>query len=98
MKILNFINDLKIKAFALLPNWFVNLPYSDKILHAILGTILYLLLCFVMAEDYAFASVFIIAFAIEVLSEFRKGGSGNFYDAIATFIIPLAIYIIKNIL
>jgi hypothetical protein len=97
-KILELINNLKIKAFALLPNWFKNLRYAEYILHAILGTALYFTFCLFMAQDYAFATVVIIAFGIELLSEFRKGGSGNFFDAIATFAIPFIIFTIKNIL
>lgn len=91
------LNNLKIKLFGMLPEWFKKLKYAEYILHAILGTSIYLLCATFMGYGNAFALVFVIAFMVEILSEMRKIGTGNFFDAIATFIIPLLIFIISII-
>jgi len=97
-EILEQINDFKITFFNLMPEWFKDLKYAEYILHAFFGTVIYFGLSFFIPEDFAFAMVVIIAFFVEFLSEFRKIGTGNFFDAIATFAIPFIIFTIKNIL
>ena len=89
------LNNLKIKLFGMLPEWFKNLKYAEYILHAIFGTVIFLLASIFIGYGNAFALVFVIGMGVEILSEMRKIGTGNFFDAIATFIIPLLIFIIS---
>jgi hypothetical protein len=85
---------MKKKIFNLFPQWFRILPHSDKIVHAILGTLMYLMLLLFLASHYAFFITVGISLAIEMYDEFSGKGTPDILDAIATIIIPFLLFLI----
>ena len=83
------------KFINLLPEWFKAIPHFDKILHLIVGLVIYFGCGLFINNVYALLVVFIIALGKELIDNIPNRQST--YDFIATFGVPLIICIIQNI-
>jgi len=71
----------------LFPN---NLPYRDKIAHAVIGTLLFtLFLLFGFDLNISLILVSIIAFSKELLDKYVINGTPDPYDFLATIALPI---------
>lgn len=89
---------MKQKLFNLFPTWLRNLPHSDKIVHAILGTLLYVILRIFMQNSFAFLGILILAIAVEVYDKISGKGTPDPKDIMATFAIPLFLLIAEEMI
>lgn len=97
--------DIKAKIAKFFPKWLKKLPYSDKIAHAILGTIMFLGTWFFMnlfigstpAILIAFVFIFALGYLIELRDKYFGKGMYELLDWVATFIVPFLILVIKII-
>ena len=87
---------MKKKLFNILPTWLKQLKYADKIAHAIYGTLFYILLALFLPREFAFFLTFIVGVLVEIADK-QKGGESDFYDLIATIIVPIVLYIFFNL-
>lgn len=85
---------MKQTLFKLLPLWFTNLKHADKWLHAILGTFFYLILALFIENYIALIATIFLGILVEVYDKISKKGTPDALDAIATFAIPVLIFII----
>jgi hypothetical protein len=85
---------MKQKLFNLLPLCFKELKHADKYLHAILGTLFYLFMTIIIQNYIALILTIILGIGIEVYDKISKKGTPEVLDAIATFVLPILIYII----
>jgi len=85
---------MKQKLFNSLPKWFTKLKHADKWLHAILGTLFYLILALFTQNYIALIATIVLGIAVEVYDKISKKGTPDALDAIATFAIPILIFII----
>jgi hypothetical protein len=69
------------------------LVHFDKVCHALLGTILFVMLNIVIDSLFALIASIVLGISIEVYDYLSKKGTPDFLDAIATFLIPLIIYL-----
>jgi len=68
--------------------------YQDKVMHAVVGTIIYLLTVTILSAENALLVVMAIALTKESLNQFVIDGTADIMDFIATVIIPMVLYII----
>lgn len=89
---------MKKRLFNLFPLWFRNLPYSDKIAHAILFTCFYLILSFIFPNHKHINLLLTVVFAItvEIIDGHKKGNSASLSDLFWSVIIPVLIYAFFN--
>jgi hypothetical protein len=83
------------KLISLLPNWFKEIPNFDKILHLIVGLVIYFTFCLIIESVYALLIVFTVALGKELID--NRPNKESTYDFMATFAMPLLICIIENI-
>lgn len=89
---------MKQKIFNLFPTWLRNLPHSDKLVHAILGVLIYIILRIFIPNNFAFFGVVLVAISVEVYDKISKKGTPDPKDAIATFIIPFFLFLIEEMI
>lgn len=85
---------MKQTLFNLLPLWFIKSNHADKWLHAILGTLFYLILAIFVQNYIALITTIVLGIAVEVYDKISKKGTPDALDAISTFAIPILIFII----
>jgi hypothetical protein len=85
---------MKLKLFNLLPLCFKELKHADKYLHAILGTLFYLSIALFIENYIALIATVVLGILIEFYDKISKKGTPDALDAIATFGVPILIYII----
>jgi len=85
---------MKQKLFNLLPLWFTKAKHADKWIHAILGTLFYLIIAIFVQNYIALIATVVLGIAVEVYDKVSKKGTPDALDAIATFAIPVLIFII----
>jgi len=76
---------MKQKLFNLLPLWFKKVKHADKWLHAILGTLFYLILALFIENYIALIATIVLGILVEVYDKISKKGTPDSLDAIATF-------------
>jgi len=64
------------------------LPYRDKIAHATIGTILYLLTLFFLTPIISLVIIMLIAGFKEFLDKYVIDGTPDYYDWLATIALP----------
>jgi uncharacterized metal-binding protein len=89
---------MKQTLFNLFPLWLKVLPHADKLVHAILGTLIYIVLLLFIPSNFAFALVVLVAILVEVYDAVSKKGTPDSVDAFATFIIPFILYLGQEII
>jgi len=85
---------MKQTLFNLLPLWFRKSKHADKWLHAILGTLFYLILAIFVQNYIALIATIVLGISVEVYDKILKKGTPDAFDSIATFAIPILIFII----
>lgn len=85
---------MKQQLFNILPNWLKSLKYSDKIAHAIYGTLSYLLLTLFLDKELSFALVFFLAVLVEFYDLYTDKATSDAYDVFATITIPLILMLL----
>lgn len=80
----------------IIPKRFRNVHKYDKVYHAVYGYIFFLILTLFFENWIALILTVALGFLIEV-SDKRKGGKFDIWDAIATFTIPIVLTIIMTI-
>jgi hypothetical protein len=91
-------NKMKLKIFNLFPLALRQLPYADKIVHAIFGTAIYVFLLFFIENNFAFAITVGIALLVEVYDKVSKKGTVDPKDAFFTFIIPFLLFVAQEMI
>lgn len=73
----------------------LNIGLNDKVMHAMYGTIIYLMLLLVISPLQALIGITIIAVGKEVYDYFNSSiHTPDMYDALATIVVPLVLTII----
>jgi hypothetical protein len=85
---------MKQKLFNLLPLWFKELKHADKYLHAILGTLFYVILSLFIQNYIALIATIVLGILVEIYDKISKKGTPDALDAIATFTVPILIFLI----
>jgi hypothetical protein len=84
---------MKQKLFNLLPDWLKQFKHSDKIAHAIYGTLCYLLGNVITTQQISLILTCILAVAVEAYDKYR-GGKPSTLDILATIAIPVILYFV----
>ena len=66
---------MKQKLFNLLPLWFTNLKHADKWLHAIFGTLFYLILAIFVQNYIALIATIVLGISVEVYDKISTKGT-----------------------
>jgi hypothetical protein len=86
------------KIFNSLPIWFKSLPYSDKILHALIGLQVYIDACLIMTVEIAFIPLFLVGAIKEIYDNQKKGNFASLGDFFATMSLPFILYVIFKVI
>ena len=82
---------MKAFLFSLLPTWLKTYKHADKIAHVIGGVIVYLCLAFVLPNHWALFLTWAVALGVEIKDGFTH--RGDFFDFLATVILPTIMHI-----
>lgn len=84
---------MKQYLFNLLPSCIKRYKHSDKIAHVLYGVIIYVFLAFALPNHWALLITYIVAIGIEVKDSITH--RGDYFDFLATIILPSILYAIN---
>jgi len=79
------LRDIIYSPLVLFPE---NIPYRDKVAHATIGMLLYLIFWYILTPQWSLFIIFGIAALKEFLDKYVINGTPEFYDWLATVTIP----------
>ena len=96
------MKNIKAQIFALFPKFFRELPYADKIAHALFGLAIYIMFSWgtplpnvIGPKELSLLIVFFVGAGIEIYDDRQKGGMGDWADMLATWSLATLLYYLQ---